>query len=415
MPDIRGEFGHLATIRRVGDLGLRAAVFRALCLVVVASAAIAGDASPVAWAVLAVAGVGTYLSVSTNFFLEQTERFAREPLARWSQQITESNLGRMKPDVPGLLEAACYLPLVALGAHLLDEAHPLARLVAVAASLAWVASCVLAVFLDPSFYNPQDEGMEFMDRIRSVAGPIAAGIALLVVSPWTWEGDQGVLAAALCVSLAAVQLRIRDTDRLVLAAAGVGELEERKGRSTIAGAVHSSIGPPMDVLGQLLRRRSELEPELWEQYSGVVSGYDRVLALETELTRVIEWPGLLQGHLDRLTGIYQTAFPFDHPDDLMSHRDIEIAHDALHELATNAARAGARVCSLTLVRREDCFVIEASDDGRAVPELGWMRPYGGMRRLADRVRRTGPRGDVALHTSPKTVSVTWHVEKTELS
>lgn len=415
MPDIRGEFGHLATIRRVGDLGLRAALFRAVCLVVVSCAAYVGGAGPVAWVVLAVAGVGTYLSVSTNYFLGQTERFPWEPLARWSQQVTERNLGKMRPDVPGLLEAASYVPLVALGAHLVDEAHPLARLVAVAAALAWVGSCVLAVFLDPSFYNPQPDGMEIMDRVRAVAGPVAAVLALLVVSPWTWDGDDGLLAAALCVSLAALQLRIRDTDRLIAAAASVGELEERKGRSAIAGAVHSSIGPPMDVLGRLLERRSELEPELWEQYSGVVSGYDRVLALETEVTRAIEWPGLLQGHLARLTGIYQTAFPFDHPDDPMSHRDIEIAHDALHELATNAARAGARVCSLTLVRRGDCFVIEARDDGRPVSEAGWMRPYGGMRRLDDRVRRTGPRGEVALREEPKTITVTWHVEEAEPS
>lgn len=411
MPDIRGEFGHLATIRRVGDLGLRAAVFRGVCLLVVAGAALAGGAGIVAWVALAVAGTGTYLSVSTNYYLLQTERFPREPLARWSQQITERNLGKMRPDVPGLLEAASYVPLVALSAHLIDDSHPLARLVAVAASLAWVASCVLAVFLDPSFYNPLAEGMEFMDRVRSVAGPIAAALALLVVAPWTWDTDHGTVAAALCLALAAVQLRIRDTDRLVQAAAGVGELEERRGRSAIAGAVHSSIGPPMDVLGQLLRRHSDVRPELWEQYSGIVSGYDRVLALETEVTREIEWPGLLKGHLDRLTGIYQTAFPFDHPEEPMSHRDIEIAHDVLHELATNAARAGARVCSLTLARHDDCYVIEASDDGRPVSPEGWMRPYGGMRRLADRVRRTGPRGAVALVSSPKTVRVTWHAEE----
>ncbi len=237
----RDAFAYETALKRVGDLGLRAALFRGACLVAISVVLTASGVRGLPWVVLAVATVGTYLSISSNYHqgdLTRESSSPREPIARWSLKVTLGGKGRLVPDVPGSIEAISYIPLASIGPWLMTAASGETRVLVLAFALAWIGSALHAVFVDPPFYNPDltrggsRPWVQALDNARRwLVGPLAASIALAVCAALPpWPVSLMPYAVALCIALGAVQLRIRETDRILTAARSVSAERERGAR-----------------------------------------------------------------------------------------------------------------------------------------------------------------------------------------
>lgn len=393
----RTAFAYDVAMMRVGDMGLRAARFRVSMLCITGACVVAGQASAWAYLIVVFALIGGLLSVASNYWQVDQERHPTNAVSRWSLRITVTGNGRMLPDVPGTVEALSYLPLASIGPWLMPAEAGVLRLLAFAATLAWVASCVNAVFTDPAFYNPEvDPRWRIVDlaRQRALWLVLIAAAALMGV-PANWTDDERWIVAGMCVVFGCVQFRVNETDRGFDQARRVSGEREVAGRHTMVEAVHEMVGQPTAMLRVQLADDQMLLQRLDETVSDLEGGYSDVLSMETELDHDVDWPGRLQHRLRRLTRLYFTEFNLTYPEQL-SRVDRMIAHHLLHNLAVNAANAGAQTCRMDLRRDGDTLIVEATDDGRPVNRAVWLRDGGGMRRMLLRLERTGPGAVVEL-------------------
>lgn len=394
---VRTDFSYEVSVLRVGDLGLRAALFRLGALAVLATFALAGSAPWFASIPIAVALIGTYLSAATNYYSIHGDRNPRDPLTNFAFDLTLSGSGRMKPDVPGTLEFISYIPLAIIGPYLMSDSNGVFRLTVLAGALAWVGSCLVAVFVDPAFYNPHSQAWRSVDWARQkLLGIVVFVIAVVVVLPAPWSPSERAVAFGLCLILAGgVQVRVRDTDRLLAQSAIASMTREIIGRHTMVEAVHELIGPATSHLRVQLTENPKFLDTLDERVSDLESGYSDVLSMENDLDRELDWPGRLKAHLDRLSRLRKVSFDLTHPD-VMHRVDRAIAHQVLHNLATNAASAKATKCSLKLFTDGNLLVVHATDDGNAVDHTSWTNTKGGLRRARARLERSGPGSGIEL-------------------
>lgn len=417
---VRDAFAYEASLRRVSDLGLRAALFRGACLIVVVVAIAVGDGPWYAYLPVLLAGFGCYLSATSNYYQgTQDEKVPKEPLARWSLDFTIRGLGQMSPDVPGITESLSYIPLAAVGPWLMHDSADGPRLLALAASLAWVASCVNAIFADPAFYNPYTPDHAWQARLallgdagrRTVLGPVCTGIGLALVLPASWSPDARLLAGALCVALGGVQLRLREVDRVLSTGSDAALNTVLSSRRTFGRDVHDLVGTPLDLLRSRVTQTPELEDKIGNDLADLEAGYATALALETEPDHGVDWPGALLSRLERFEGETRVHFDLKYPETLVE-ADRNIAHDVLSNLARNAFYAGARSGKLSLRYDNDLLEVRATDDGPAIDRRVWMRPGGGLNRVNERVRATGRGAGIVLVSdgseTPKLVVASWH-------
>lgn len=397
-----------ATLRRVADYGRRAARTRLLLLVLAAIVLTRVPAPPVAWATVALAALGSYLSWATNGAVV-AQRPPLEPLARWSSSITEDGLGRFRPDAPGLLEAVSYVPLACLGPWILRDQAEDVRLVLLALALLWIASCVSAIFLDPAFYRPGGVPSYALAG-RAVVGPVAGVLACAVVGWAPWSPDARVLALGMAASLALTQLRIRETDRLLSAAAEYVGVERVDARKDLIVHAHNLMGTRITALGTRLQpdRHAPAMGDLWDLFRDVRVGYSTFLTFDIAGDVDIEWPGLLEGDLQRIRGRTGMHVDLTIPDERLLADDRRIAHYLLDDLASNAANSGASRCRLTLWRDGALWRVVAEDDGDPINPSAWMREGGDLARMVHVLGRTGD-GDLRAvsMTAPKRVEAHW--------
>jgi hypothetical protein len=420
----RGAFAFDVASRRVGDLGFRAALFRIACLVVMGAALAYADGPLWAGLPLSLAAVGCYLSATTNYYQNEGRTVPREPVARWALRLTLDRSGKMSPDIPGLIEFVSYVPLAGVGPWMMADASAGPRLVALAAALAWVGSCLNAIFVDPAFYNPARSAEPWQrllaaigDRCRTtILCPVAAAISLLVVLPAPWTDWERLLAGALCLSLAAVQLKIRECDRILAVSAFTSESREIGSRHVMAEAAHRLVGGRLDLVRiRLPGDEEDLRADLEQLVSDLACGYDEVLALETRIDRDIEniddWPGVLYNHLNRFAGLHQIDFSFGSAPPALSRVDRTIAYQVLDNFSRNAERAGASEATFDLDASTEMVELHARDDGRPVTAVGWLREGGGLRRMERRLTATGPGSGVYLLSdgskTPKHIVARW--------
>lgn len=402
------RLGFNACLRRVGDYGFRAAVTRAVLEIIMAATVLAVDAPRWTLIGIAVAMLGTYLSLSDNYFTEHGGE-PREPLARATFRYAFSGIGKPKPYISGLIEALAYVPLAATGSWGMIGYPAEARLICVACAVGFIASCLGAIFVDAAFYNPEVQWPGYVEFVRATVGFIAAGLAAAVVLTAPWDSRLSWwIAAGLCASLTLAQLRIRETDRAFAAAGGFSDNEQLVGRKAITRHLHSMVGTPLEAMDATMTKYRRVDPDLYDSYRSVVGGYRELLGMDEAADLDVDWPGLLASHLRALGGRYGTLFGFTHPQEPMSRADRVLAHLVLDDMATNAARAEATRCDIDLARVDGHYRATAIDNGKPIDEGRWLREGGGLARLDTELRRLG--GGITHATLPdgrKQVTAQW--------
>ncbi|MFD6517115.1 hypothetical protein [Rhodococcus sp. NPDC060176] len=407
----RSRIAYQVTLQRVGDYGFRSAITRLIALAVIAATLATVEPPWYAWAILAFAVFASYLSASDNFYIERPGKRPLEPLARASLRYNETSLGRNRPNIPGLAEMLCYVPLGILGPWLLTDQAVLARLICLSAALVYIASCLSAVFVDPAFYNPGITMPAFIEYVRSCVGPLSAAIATAVIVPAPWPTTESrVLAFGMCLGLIGVQLRLRETDRALVTARAFSDSEQVTGRQAITSPLHSRVGAPVDALHRYVERNRSHDPDLYDQYRLLVGGYRELIEMDLMADLDADWPGLLNGRLRQLMGSRGMQHTFTHPEEPLTRWNRLTATLVLDEFVTNAVKANATHCDVLLVytaaRNE--YSASVTDDGGQISAAAWMREGGGLQRLERRLKTRG--GAITYQVRPdgrKNVEARW--------
>jgi hypothetical protein len=379
----RSRFSYWVTEQRIADWTLRAASTRAalaaLALAAVIGSGIRGEMpSSWAWLLAAFPFVGAYLAASLAYYVK-TGRKSREPFARWACEVGVDTQGSMSINVSGIAESIGAVCLGVLGPWVLTRAAVGFRIVAVIAAAGWLASFASAIMVDVAWYNPDASSWLPLEYVRRSAGVISALVFAAVTLPAPWPADGRGAAAAVCVALVAIQLRINETDRTLEIGGVYAGQRDMDGRRAVTTALHTLVGNP---LIHLKRQVAQVDVALYDLVRQVEGGYRETLALDRGLDVTIDWPGVLAGRLDAIAGQYGINVSFSCPEDPMALADREVARLVLDDLTENAAKAGARTVSVDLRYADGRYEAAVEDDGPGFRKGTWLRPGGGLQRLA---------------------------------
>lgn len=371
------------TEQRIADWTLRAAFTRAalaaLALAALIGSGVKGQMPPWwAWLVVAFPFVGAYLAASVAYYVK-TGHKSGEPLARWACEVGAETQGSMSINVSGIAESAGAVCLGVLGPWVLTGASTGFRLVAVIAAAGWLASFASAIMVDVAWYNPDASSWMPLEYVRRFAGVIAAVILAAVTLPAPWPAAGREAVAVVCAAVVAVQLRINETDRTLEIGGIYAGQRDMDGRRVVTTALHTLVGNP---LIHLKRQAAQVDVALYDQVRQVEGGYRETLALDRGLDVTIDWPGVLAGRLDAIAGQYGISVSFTCPSDPMAMADREVARFVLDDLTENAAKAGAMTVSVELGYADGRYEAVVTDDGPGFRKGTWLRPGGGLHRLA---------------------------------
>jgi len=402
--------------QRLADYTRRASTLRAVAVVVAGAALAGGGGSPIwAWVLVVLPAIGVYLAWYGAVSLLR-DRLPVDPFAAWATRIGDETEGKLAVNVSGVAEALGGVTLLALGPWAMSGKPEHWRLVALAAAAAFATSWLCAVFLDVAWYNPDETFPHWLESLRDLASLggalIIAGIAL----PAPWTPNARWIVIAICVAVAAVQMRIRETDRLMRLATERGHTTELDGRTFVTATLHGTLGNPMTRLRQLAEQRRREDRDLFDAVRQVESVYRETLALDWSRGITVKWPGVLLASLRAVEGFFGTRITFD-PPPAISQDDRWLARLVLDDLARNAAQAGATRVAMRMILDSDEWLVDADDDAVPFRDGHWMQPGGGLERISQLLRSRDGSLSVRHYDVPsgtgvptKTVSVRWRAQ-----
>lgn len=380
----RTAFAYDVINARCPDYNLRAADVRFCWLALLSAAVIIGGGAWWSWIPI-INGViaGVLARRISQHDMEMTD--ARAPGVRWAQNVTRAAAGTSKWNVPGALEFFSAISIVWVGPWAMADASPTWRLVAVAAAVGYCWNFLSGVLLDPFFYNPRETSSTVVELSRSIAGVLAAvyGVTVTATAPW----PAGFLPVATgCVAvIVSLQLRIRETDRLLVFAERESGKRAAQSRQDITEPTHGILGTSINSLYGLVEDRKDQDPELFDEVSLVLGQYRMIMELESNIGRVITWPGVLVGPLVYVLSPANIQMPTPNlPEEPIPDEHRRIALAVLFNVAANARNSGARYTEFSLAEENGTYVVTAFDDGEPLDPRAWMRKGGGLDRLRRR-------------------------------
>jgi hypothetical protein len=172
-------------------------------------------------------------------------------------------------------------------------------------------------------------------------------------------------------------------------------------------AAHNLVGGPFAALRRLTESRKSADPDLWDALIQVDGGLRETLHLDRSATITSDWPGLLLGRLEQISGQFGIKVYFDPPEKPFAPEDREMARFVLEDLTVNAAKYGANLIEITLKRTACRYVANVRDDGPPFAPHSWMRPGGGLERLERKLTARGGGLTLKPEMRSKVVTATW--------
>jgi len=404
----RSDFAFDVAAARSADYHYRAGLTRAGALMMILAVMVVGGAAWWAWLVAVVAAAGVWQGVWLSRHIMVGTR-PRDPLVRWAWQSALDRHGHHKNNVAGKIDLVASAGLGLIGPFAMPAQSSGPRLAAFAAAGLFVNSAVLGAFVDPAFYNPREDAPRWMEQVRAVAGPTLAGIAVLIAAVADWPPTAWPTLLVICVLPLLVQVRVRETDRLMVRGARQAEEAQVVGRSDVVQAAHSMLSMPLSEAVRRARDYAESDPDTYDLLRLIRSRFRQLTALEEGVDVDVEWPGVLVRPIEALCRPLGVIPKIRIEVSELIGVDRDIAAWALEDLVGNAVNAGAEHVSVDLTLGSDGQILrlQVTDDADPFPVDTWDAATGGLARLRRRLRPVGGELRLIGTASTKTVAATW--------
>jgi hypothetical protein len=405
----RSNFAFDVAAARSADYHYRAGLTRAGALLLILFSMAAGAATWWAWVAVTLAAVGVWQGVwLARHVLSGTE--PRDPLVRWAWRSALDQHGRHKNNVAGRIDSIASVGLSLIGPFAMSTERLVPRLVAFAAAGLFVSSAVSGAFLDPAFYNPHEDAPRWMERVRAIAGPLLAGFGALIAVCADWPPAATPTLLLICASPLLVQVRVRESDRLMVRGARQAEESKVVGRSDVVQAAHSKLSMPLGEAVRRARRHADKDPESYDLLRLIRSRFQQLTALEDGADVSVDWPDVLIRPIEAICRPRGVLPKFSIDVDELLGVDRDIASWALDDLVGNAVKADAGHVWVSLGPDADDRILhlQVTDDAYPFPTGTWDASTGGLARLRGRLRPLG--GELKLiqvTSTTKTVAATW--------
>ena len=238
------------------------------------------------------------------------------------------------------------------------------------------------------------------------------GIAL-IAAPADWPSSAWPALIVIFTLPLLIQLRIHETDRLMIYGTHQGEIAEIGGREDMTLASHSQLSFRITRAVSDARRYADQHRDVFDLYDDlrlIQSVHREITGMDRHPEVQMDWPELLTNPIEALcrpAGVQPDIYIS--VDELVGP-DRNLARWVLDDLVGNSVKAGARrVCvALSLDDDGQTLRVNVIDDAPPFPPGTWNCGRGGINRLRSRLRDAG--GDLVLTSQDgpgKTVTATW--------
>lgn len=407
----RNRLAYLVLLRRVSTNTYRASIIRAVLLLTVAAAVLAGvpTSSPSFWACWlfltpAVAAVGLDLVTA------RLEIHGREPnshLLRWLIDHAKRTSGTHRLNPNASLTIIAALALTVLASWLTLEAPGGLRLLCLALAMIFSASVAIGIFNDHAWFNPEDAPPRWHELLRLISGPAIVMLMAAIVLPAAWPPSQrGVVVAILCLPLV-VSFLIWDLDHTMSHITPLIKEEAHAGRELVLRETHGALSTYLRQIEQYARAHRTESPRLFEMAVNANSRLRETMTLNDVNRETSRSTDTLSAPVMTLARAVGASVRYQINVQELSDPDRGLAHVVLNDLVGNALNAGTSQVTFTVDRDHDLLRVAVIDDAPPMPDEAWQRPGTSSACLGARLVALGGSLTVREGPSSKVVTAVW--------
>ncbi len=403
----RHRIAYLALLRRSSSYTLRAWALRVGALVIIAACSVGSRHSVPAVALCVVASLGSYL-LWTN---ERHLRLGTQPRF-WLSKIYLRNMistdGRHRLGLGSYIEIPEALILIAIPSWIAVDDPLWARLIMLAAAMAFMVSTALLIFNDHTWFNPDEPNPPAWHEIfRLLAGPIVSLIVGAVALPANWGVDGWFAALAISLVPLTISLRLSDTDLILKTLPGLVQEESHAGRELVISETHGALSTHLRLLEQQAKEIRHLAPSLYELAVSANSRLRETLTLSqlgrdsSATVQNLEAPVLT---LARAVGAKAVV---DVRIGQLDAADRDLARLVLNDVVGNALNAGASEVRVTIAQEGAHVSISVTDDAPPMAPAVWKTPDTSSARLELRLAELSGSLTSVQQAESKTITARW--------
>ena len=403
----RHRVAYLALLRRANRYARRAWLLRVIALVTIAALSTLSAHRLPALALCLVASLGTFLLWA---HLRHTRRHS-EPhfwLTRTYRRNVARTDGRHRLSLGSYIEIPESLVLIAIPSWVATDSPQWARLLMLAAAVAFFVSVSGLIFADHTWFNPAETNPPAWHEVcRLLAGPITAGLTCLITLPADWEPDGWWAALAISLIPLVINLRLSDTDLIMHELPGLVQEEAHAGRELVINETHGALSTNLRLLEQQARELRSVAPALHDLAVSANSRLRETLSLARVGTESSTSVQNLEAPVLTLARAVGARASVEVTVDRLGAEDRDLARLVLNDLVGNALNAGAGDVRVTIAPDGSRVAVSVSDDAPPMAPGVWKTPGTSSARLEAKLTELSGTLTTAQRNGTKTVTASW--------
>ena len=378
-----------------------------VALVVIAALSLMSAHSVLTIALCLAASSGTFLLwANLRHTRRQTE--PRFWLTRTYRRNVARTDGRHRLSLGSYIEIPESFVLIAVPSWVAIDDPLWARLIMLAAAVAFFISVSGMIFADHTWFNPAETNPPAWHEVfRLLAGPITAGLVCLITLPADW-GPEGWWAA-LVISLIplVINLRLSDTDLIMSVLPRLVQEESHAGRELVINETHGALSTNLRLLEQQARELRSVAPALHDLAVSANSRLRETLSLARLGTESSTSVQNLDAPVLTLARAVGARASVEVTVDRLGAEDRDLARLVLNDLVGNALNAGAGDVRVTIAPDGSRVAVSVSDDAPPMAPGVWKTPGTSSARLEAKLAELDGTLTAAQRNGTKTVTASW--------